>query len=215
MHHGEDIAAPQGTPFYVPRDGIVQKVWPNGALSRYGHLLLVWVPEDRVTLVFAHLASPPHRADGTPWREGDVVRAGEQGGLIGYTGACRGSRSAHGVPCTPCGPGGRFLCSGPSGAHLHFEVRPGRVARPNPVGASLDPERFSVAKGFALHSGSTGVGALPRTDDPYAFTPDKYADPLGFEPGDDEPEPLSTAAKAGIAIGGAAIGFLLIRALVS
>lgn len=219
-HHGVDIAAPEGSPIFAPLTGVVFRVWANGDLSRYGNLLVQYVPELNKTLVYAHLMAPPARADGTPLRQGDVITAGEQVALVGYTGACgRGARvSAHGIRCTPCGPGGGFLCSGPGGSHLHLEVRPGRIARPNPRGASINPTSFAREHGFNLFAGGpAGLGQLPATSDPDAYSPDKYrwyADPLGFEPGDDEPAPLSAPVKIviGVAAGGV-LAFVLAKVL--
>lgn len=218
-HHGVDIPAPEGSPVFAPLPGVVQQVWRNGDLSRYGNLFLLYVPGLNRTLVFAHLMEPSRKADGTLWRRGDAVAAGDLVGRVGYTGACgRGRRvSAHGVACTPCGQGGQFLCSGPSGAHLHLEVRPGRVNRPNPVGDSLHPVEFARAQGFALHSGGAGLGTLPRTSDPYAYTPDKYYwDPTGFEPGDDEPASAPSTipwGAVGIGLGVAVCTYLLVKVL--
>lgn len=215
IHHGADISAPQGSPIYAPVAGVVQKVWPNGALSRYGNLLLLYVPEDNKTLVFAHMMDPPARADGTPLREGEAVQAGQQVGKVGYTGACRGARSAHGVPCTPCGPGGRYLCGGAGGAHLHFEVRPGRVNRPNPRGASLDPHTYARSRGFTLSRGGglSGLGQAVYTSDPAMCDGIKYyCDPHGFELGDDEAPPSTrTVLWAGVAIGAGLLVYLMVR----
>lgn len=221
MHHGVDIGAPEGSPVFAPMDGVVQQAWPNGALSRYGNLLLVYMPAVDKTAVFAHLAELPARADGTPLRRGDTITAGEQVGLVGYTGACgRGSRvSAHGVRCTPCGPGGRYLCSGPSGAHLHLEIRPGRVNRPNPRGASINPTTFAREHGFELFA-RTGLGWLGQAAPVYTADPAEcdgvkyYCDPSGFEPGDDEPAPLPTPVKAALWIGGSAlVAFVVAKVL--
>lgn len=217
-HHGIDLPAPQGSPVFAPMSGVVQRVWPSGALSRYGNLFILYVPEARASLVYAHLMEFPRRTDGELWRQGDTVVAGDQVGLVGYTGACgRGSRvSAHGVRCTPCGPGGNFLCSGPSGSHLHLEVRPGRVNRPNPVGDSINPVLFAREHGFELFT--RGLGALPTTTDVFAYTPDKYDrywDPEGFEPGDDEPAPWSTPAKAALFLGASALVAVVVARVLS
>jgi murein DD-endopeptidase MepM/ murein hydrolase activator NlpD len=167
VHSGIDVQAVEGSPVHSPVASTVGKVWRNGELNRYGNLLVLHT-SDAKSLVFAHLRDAPARANGALLREGDALLAGEQVGIVGRTGACKGwprrpaATGPHGVPCTNCGA---YLCSG---SHLHFEVRPGTIRRPNPYGPSLDPSGYASQQGFAITS-AAGLGA--------------YVDPL--EPGED------------------------------
>lgn len=195
FHNGLDIAAPEGSPVYSPMPGEVLANVPNGVWSRYGNCLLIGT-YDQHTLLFAHLRElAKNEETGRPWAAGDIVRRGQAIARVGATGACHGWPRAPartgpgGVPCTNCGA---FLCGYP--VHLHFEVIPGYTTRPNPRGRRIDPRSYAREKGFYIHSGGgsggAGLGELPTTTDPFAFTPDKYQyfDPHGFEPMDDEPE---------------------------
>lgn len=221
MHHGADVSAPEGSPVYSPLPGVVQRIWPNQSLSRYGVLMMVYIPEANVTMVYAHLMELPRKADGTLWRQGDVVNVGDEIGKVGYTGGCgHGSRvSVHGVRCTPCGPGGLMLCGGRSSSHCHVEVRPGRINRPNPVANSINPALFAREYGFNLFTpaslGRLGQAAPVYSADSADCVDSKYyCDPEGFEPGDDEPAPWSTPAKVALSAGLAAlVAVVVVKAL--
>ena len=101
---------------------------------------------------------------------------------------------------------------------MHLEVRPGRINRPNPVANSIDPLLVARQYGFDLFTrglGRLGQAAPVYSADPADCVDAKYfCDPLGFEPGDDEPAPMSTVAKAAIATGVAAlVAVVVVKAL--
>ncbi|MCF7830574.1 peptidoglycan DD-metalloendopeptidase family protein [Candidatus Gracilibacteria bacterium] len=92
-HFGTDFFAPQGTPIYAPRDGIVKKIGNNG----YNYSYFIVDHGDDLFTVYGHVSE-------IFVNEGQVVQKGEQIALSGGTPGMRGSG---------------FLTSGP---HLHLEV---------------------------------------------------------------------------------------------
>jgi murein DD-endopeptidase MepM/ murein hydrolase activator NlpD len=79
LHHGVDIAAPEGTPVAAMRGGRVEH-----AGSRGGYGLSVVIRHDRnVSTLYAHLS----RID---VRQGDRVRGGQTIGAVGRTGTATG-----------------------------------------------------------------------------------------------------------------------------
>lgn len=206
LHAGLDIQGAEGDYVYCPKDGIVTNVLPNGALSRYGNLLLIYIPEDDVTYVFAHLKELPRYVVGAR------IAAGTPVALVGHTGACRGAVGPHGTACAPCGAGGAFLCSG---AHLHWEVRPGRVTvGPTRNGPTLDPSVYARAKGIAVYG--SGVGRLGQTWSAPTSGPcansNVYCDPNGFELGEDEQALTDTGSSSSFwwVIGGITVAALVV-----
>ncbi|MGG4492009.1 peptidoglycan DD-metalloendopeptidase family protein [Metabacillus idriensis] len=89
-HKGIDIAAPDGTVIQSVQEGIVTKSYYS---DTYGHVVFIQHPEGYET-VYAHLSkrSVP---------EGSKVKKGHEIGVIGNTGASRGT-------------------------HLHFEIHKGK-----------------------------------------------------------------------------------------
>jgi murein DD-endopeptidase MepM/ murein hydrolase activator NlpD len=79
LHHGVDVAAPEGTPIRAMQGGTVEHAGPRGT---YG--LLVVIRHGRnVRTLYAHLS----RVD---VREGDRVRGGQPIGAVGRTGNATG-----------------------------------------------------------------------------------------------------------------------------
>ncbi|MFD0449954.1 M23 family metallopeptidase [Rhodococcus aetherivorans] len=100
QHNGVDLAAPIGTPFYAPMDGIVVAAGDSGPGDEGG--FDNWIIVDSVTsngqtlsTVYGHMYP-----DGVLIDVGDEVRAGDLIGAVGNAG-------------------------GSTGPHLHFEVWPG------------------------------------------------------------------------------------------
>lgn len=89
-HKGIDIAAPEGTIIQSVQEGIVTKSYYS---DTYGHVVFIQHPEGYET-VYAHLSK-------RSVTEGSKVENGEEIGVIGNTGASRGT-------------------------HLHFEVHKGK-----------------------------------------------------------------------------------------
>lgn len=82
-HSGVDIAAPTGTPFVAPADGVVVLAAVDEAFTLEGHLLIV----DHgmgLSSAFLHCAS-------LAVKEGDVVRQGQVLGTVGATGRASGA----------------------------------------------------------------------------------------------------------------------------
>lgn len=81
-HSGVDVAAPTGTPFVAPADGVVVLAAADAPFTLEGHLLIV----DHgmgLSSAFLHCAS-------LAVREGDIVRQGQMLGTIGATGRTSG-----------------------------------------------------------------------------------------------------------------------------
>lgn len=94
-HLGEDIAAPHGTPIYMPVAGTVVKVWPDGEVGGYGNLAVVRLADEPKALLFAHM-------DRYAVQDGQVLRPGDVVGYVGSTDSEGGFSS--------------------SDSHLHLEV---------------------------------------------------------------------------------------------
>lgn len=99
-HNGIDLAAPIGTPFYAPMDGIVVAAGDSGPGDEGGFdnwIIVDSITSDGTTLstVYGHMHS-----DGVLVGVGDEVRSGDLLGRVGNAG-------------------------GSTGPHLHFEVWPG------------------------------------------------------------------------------------------
>ena len=81
-HSGVDVAAPTGTPFVAPADGVVVLAATDAPFTLEGHLLIV----DHgmgLSSAFLHCAS-------LDVKEGDIVRQGQVLGTIGATGRTSG-----------------------------------------------------------------------------------------------------------------------------
>lgn len=81
-HNGVDVAAPTGTPFVAPADGVVVLAAADAPFTLEGHLLIV----DHgmgLSSAFLHCAS-------LVVKEGDIVRQGQVLGTIGATGRTSG-----------------------------------------------------------------------------------------------------------------------------
>ena len=91
VHQGQDVFAAENTPLVSPVAGVVyfRRVQPSGA----GHYLVIRGGDGR-DYVFMHLVAGSETVD-----KGSAVRAGQQIGRVGHTGAANGS-------------------------HLHFELWP-------------------------------------------------------------------------------------------
>jgi murein DD-endopeptidase MepM/ murein hydrolase activator NlpD len=94
FHNGIDIPAPAGTPVVSVSGGIAY-VTPESQSGGYGNLVVV--KDGLYEYWYAHLSA-------FSVVSGQMLRPGDQIGLVGYTG-----------DCSP---------PGPEGAHLHFGVKP-------------------------------------------------------------------------------------------
>lgn len=119
-HTGQDYPAPPGTPVYAVTSGTVirsESITSSGTCTAlpicggtrisYGNLLVLQLAGGgNTTAWYAHLSARRVQV-------GDVVRAGQVIGEVGYE--------------------GRVLPPGPDGSHLHFEIRlDGRPINPQP-----------------------------------------------------------------------------------
>ncbi|GAA3628874.1 peptidoglycan DD-metalloendopeptidase family protein [Microlunatus ginsengisoli] len=126
-HTGQDFPAPAGTPVYAVTDGTVirsESITTTGICTTlpicggtrisYGNLIVIRLASGGdITAWYAHLSERRVRV-------GQVVRAGQIIGTVGYQG--------HVIP------------AGPRGAHLHFEIRRG--------GTPVDPLPYLRGKGI-------------------------------------------------------------------
>ncbi|WP_312026396.1 peptidoglycan DD-metalloendopeptidase family protein [Rhodococcus aetherivorans] len=143
-HNGIDLAAPIGTPFYAPIDGIVVAAGDSGASDENGFdnwIIVDSATADGSTLstVYGHMFP-----DGVLVTVGDEVRAGDLIGLVGNAG-------------------------GSTGPHLHFEVWPGgRLDGGSPIdpmpwladAAELDvPQQRPTSPNVQLVATETPLGA--------------------------------------------------------
>ncbi|MEF9411827.1 MULTISPECIES: peptidoglycan DD-metalloendopeptidase family protein [Rhodococcus] len=144
QHNGVDLAAPIGTPFYAPMDGIVVAAGDSGPGDEGG--FDNWIIVDSVTsngqtisTVYGHMYP-----DGVLVDVGDEVRAGDLIGAVGNAG-------------------------GSTGPHLHFEVWPGgRLDGGSPIdpmgwladAGELDaPEQGQATPNVRLVAAETSLGA--------------------------------------------------------
>jgi len=109
LHHGLDLAAPEGTPIYAPMQGIV--TFSGWSEVGYGNLLVVRAPVgggNYVWMYYGHQHQPPFPA------VGDTVHCGENVGVLGTTGNS-------------------------TGPHLHWETRLGALERGPYGARDIDP----------------------------------------------------------------------------
>jgi murein DD-endopeptidase MepM/ murein hydrolase activator NlpD len=96
-YHAIDVGAPEGTPVWAMADGVVLAAKsPSGWNGGYGGLIIIQHNNGTQTL-YAHLSK-------VRISTGQTVKKGQTIGDVGHTGRV----------------------SGPTGNHLHFEIRPGK-----------------------------------------------------------------------------------------
>lgn len=155
-HGAQDIFAPRGTAILSPIDGFV-------ALSHYTTSggWTVTIRGARAQVVLSHMAEAPYV------QQGDTVRAGEQVGVVGNTGARASRTCPHlhiGVRRMPgrvlVNPYPDLLALAPPSARLPTRPaqRERRTAPPRPVEAPTPAARPSGSGGLGLVL--VGIGGL-------------------------------------------------------
>jgi LPXTG-motif cell wall-anchored protein len=132
-HGGIDFGAPVGTPVFAANGGTVLGVWPNGALNKYGRVIVLKhnEPYDAPYSLYAHLSD-------TIVAPGQPVIKGQR---IGYTGTTAASREDSGRKVPP---------------HLHFELL-SHWPPPKPDVYRVDPTSFLDPK-LVPPNTATGIG---------------------------------------------------------
>lgn len=155
VHMGQDIAPPEGAPFYSASSGTVVAAYGNGDANPEGDTGngIIINAGDGIQIWYWHAQ------DGsTKVRRGDTVRAGQQLASVGNTG-----RS--------------------TGAHLHFEVQVNGSAV-DPVsfmkvrGVTLGADATAAPSSDQLASKAApaqGITATLTTGDSFTLTPKQYA----------------------------------------
>jgi murein DD-endopeptidase MepM/ murein hydrolase activator NlpD len=141
LHHGVDIAAPEGTPVVAMQPGRVERAGPWG-----GYGLAIVIRHNRnVSTLYAHLSRIDVRA-------GERVRGGQHIGAVGRTGNATGphlhfevwrwGRPDDPVPLLGGFPPRRQAPARPApGSRRRPAARPGPPGRPGPPARTRPPDR--------------------------------------------------------------------------
>ena len=130
FHAGVDLAAPHGTPIYAPADGVIiqGRDRPQGSVSGFGSW--IWLDAQKSCghdFIFGHVHHP-----GIMVTAGDVVKAGQQIGVVGSEGQSTGPHLHFEVWTAPGRIGGRH--QDPMG-WLNSHPHPGPTVNPAPTQA--------------------------------------------------------------------------------
>lgn len=137
-HGGVDFGAPLGSPVYAAHSGTVVNVWPDGALSKYGRVIVIKhdEPAPAPYSLYAHLGS-------SLVGRGDSVSRGQKIGTSGDTAASSTDANRKVPP------------------HLHFELL-SKWPPPAPDTYRVDPTEYLDPAVFPniMKPVSIGIGTL-------------------------------------------------------
>lgn len=136
FHNGLDFAAKVGTPVYAVHAGTVFGVWPNGALNKYGNVVVIKhdSPADAPYSLYAHLSR-------ALVSKGQRINVGQKIAETGTTGGLKGETSRTVPP------------------HLHFEMLKGW---PPTDSLRINPTKFISGDAIVpdIHIGPSATSAV-------------------------------------------------------